>query len=158
MTIALRRAGRSGKPQHPFDRRASGDCNVHRAALAAGELQLSVRVAQGQKHHDVSGSRRAEGRCHCILCTAVGRCALLTAWLLFMAGARAAAGKGDRRGLRYSPGDAFPPAAYQDDGTQCQKAVRNPYCVLRRGQPGQPSARPAKMGHRPVSSVALDQL
>ena len=37
MTIALCRAGRSGKPQHPFDRRASGDCNVHRAALAAGE-------------------------------------------------------------------------------------------------------------------------
>jgi hypothetical protein len=37
VTIALCRAGRSGKPQHPFDRRASGDCNVHRAALAAGE-------------------------------------------------------------------------------------------------------------------------
>jgi hypothetical protein len=37
LTIALSYAGRSGKPQHPFDRRASGDCNVHRAALAAGE-------------------------------------------------------------------------------------------------------------------------
>ena len=37
MTIALCRAERSGKPHHPFDRRVSDDCNVHRAALAAGE-------------------------------------------------------------------------------------------------------------------------
>lgn len=37
MAIALCRSGRSGKLQHPFDRRASGDCNVHRAAPAAGE-------------------------------------------------------------------------------------------------------------------------
>jgi len=124
MTIALGRGGRSGKPQHPLDRRASGDCNVHRAALAAGELQLAVHVAQGQKHHDVSGLRRAEARCHGILYVAVARSALVAAWLLFMAGARAAAGKGDRRGLRFSPGEGFPPAAYQDDGTQCQKAVR----------------------------------
>lgn len=37
VTIALFHIGRSGKPQHPFDRRASGDCNMQRAALAAGE-------------------------------------------------------------------------------------------------------------------------
>ena len=38
VTIAPCQVGRSGKPQHPFDRRPSSDCNVHRAlAAAAGE-------------------------------------------------------------------------------------------------------------------------
>ncbi|KAJ4984586.1 hypothetical protein SVAN01_09908 [Stagonosporopsis vannaccii] len=96
-------------------------CIVRRSLL--GNLSRSVHVAQGQKHHHVSGSRRAEGRCHGVLCAAAAGGALVPAWLLFMAGARAAAGKGDRRGLRYSPGEGFPPAAYQDDGTQCQKAA-----------------------------------
>ena len=99
-------------------------CNVRRSLL--GNEQLSVQVVQGQKHHDVSGSQRAEGRCHCVLCSSIYLCTFLTAWLLFMAGARATTGKrkGDRRALRldYSLGDVFPPAAYRDDGTLCQKS------------------------------------
>ena len=47
VTIALSCAGCSGKPQHPFDRRASGDCNVHRAALAAGERTAVGAVRTG---------------------------------------------------------------------------------------------------------------
>lgn len=72
-------------------------------------------------------TRRAEGGCHCVLCLCGDSCACLTAWLLFMAGARAGRGKGDRRG--YSPGDAFPPAAYQDDGTQFWKAFCQRRCT-----------------------------
>jgi hypothetical protein len=60
VTIAPGQVGRSGKPQHPFDRRPSSDCNVHRALLAAGERTAVGAVAQGQKHHAVSRSRRAE--------------------------------------------------------------------------------------------------
>jgi hypothetical protein len=59
VTIAPCQVGRSGKPQYPFDRRPSSDCNVHRA-LAAGERTAVGAVAQGQQHHAVSRSRRAE--------------------------------------------------------------------------------------------------
>jgi hypothetical protein len=45
VTIAPCQVGRSGKPQYPFDRRPSSDCNVHRA-LAAGE-QLWVPSHRG---------------------------------------------------------------------------------------------------------------
>lgn len=62
-----------------------------------------MQVVQGQKHHDVSGSRRAESRCHCFSCHSVYFCVFLAAWLLFEAGARAARGKGDRRGFREMP-------------------------------------------------------
>lgn len=73
-------------------------CIVRRWLL--GDEQLSVQVAQGQKHHDVSsrGELKAAVTASCVLCFLL--CASLTAWLLFMAGARTARGKGDRRGLR----------------------------------------------------------
>lgn len=73
-------------------------------------------------------ARRAEGRCHgglcALVCVCVYFCALTTAWLLFMA-VWQAQGQPQARATGavcgYSPGEAFPPAAYQDNGTQCQK-------------------------------------
>jgi hypothetical protein len=93
-------------------------CIVRRSLLGNDELAV-----QGQKHHAPLRSRREHGelRAAVTACLCIPLC-LPTAWLLFMAvavavaGARAARGKGDRRGC--SPGEAFPPAAYQDDGTR----------------------------------------
>jgi hypothetical protein len=128
VTITLCRAGRSGKPQHPFDRRASGDCNVHRAALAAGE-----RTAGG------AGRAGAETpRCvwHGELRAAVTASCAPSSVFVFTSMPSPPRGcyswpygrrkGGDRQGRQarfavINPGDAFPPAAYQDNGTQCQK-------------------------------------
>lgn len=44
VTISQIRARPPWEPQHPFDRRASADCNVHRAALEVSLLWSQTLV------------------------------------------------------------------------------------------------------------------
>lgn len=131
VTIALCRAGCSGKPQHPFDRRASGDCNVHRAALAAGErITGGARRAGAETPRCVwrHGELRAAVTAFCV--------AVFTSTAVPFAPRGCyswqAQGRPQARATGAvcgsSPGDAFPSAAYQDDGTQRWTA----FCLRRR--------------------------
>ena len=72
-------------------------CIVRRWLL--GNEQLSVQFYRGRNTtmYLARGELRAAVT---VCCAALFTLCLLTAWLLFKAGARAARGKGNRRGLR----------------------------------------------------------